>query len=126
MILEVVRTYLEMTDPAHLRPAAEVPAIGLEPVDGHGTLLREVLHQVDSPHHWSSAALSAEQSAVATSDPLLRNWLVTVDGEPAGLTAMRAQPGGNVEIVSFGLVPGRVGHGYGGAALNHAVRLSWT
>ncbi len=60
------------------------------------------------------------------SDPLLRHWLITVDGEPAGLTAIQAQPRGDVEIVSFGLVPDRVGRGYGGAALSRAVGLAWT
>ena len=126
VIVEVVRIYLEMTDATDLRPAVEVPAVALEPVDNHSPLLREVLHRVGAPHHWSSAVLSVEQSATAMSDPLLRSWLVTVDGEPAGLTVMRAQPGGEVEIVSFGLVPDRVDYGYGGAALTAAVRLAWT
>lgn len=125
MIVGVVRTFLEMTDLADFRPAFEVPAVDLVPVGNHTTLLRDVLRRVGSPHHWSSSALSAREATAAMSDPLLRYWLITVDGEAAGLTAMRTGPGGDVEIVSFGLVPDRVGRGYGGAALNEAVRLAW-
>jgi len=39
--------------------------------------------------------------------------------------SMEAQPDGNVEITTFGLVPEFVGRGIGGYALTLAVRLAW-
>jgi hypothetical protein len=52
--------------------------------------------------------------------------LIYVDGEPAGLLTLRAEPDGEIEIVSFGLVPDRQGHVSEGPALTLAVDLAWT
>ncbi len=124
MIVEYVRTYLEMTAPSDLRPPADVPAVRLEPVSNQAPLLRELVDRIGAPYHWRQA--SAEEWAETMANPALRHWIITVDGEPAGVAALEAQPHGDVEIDVFGLVPEFVGRGYGGAALAETVRLAWT
>ena len=47
-------------------------------------------------------------------------------GSLRGLLTRRAEPHDEIEIVSFGLVPDRQGHGFGGPALTLAVGLAWT
>lgn len=126
MIVEYVRTYLEMSGAADLRPAADVPAVRLEPVANQTPLLRELVDRIGAPHHWSERQASAAEWAEAMANPALQHWLFTIDGEPAGVGALEAQPHGNVEIVVFGLLPECVGRGYGGAALTKTIRLAWT
>jgi hypothetical protein len=54
----------------------------------------------------------------------MRHWLIYIGGEPAGLMTLRAEPDGEIEIVSFGLVPDRQGTVSEGLAL--AVDLALT
>jgi GNAT superfamily N-acetyltransferase len=55
----------------------------------------------------------------------VRVWLARVGGEPAGLIELVAEPGDEVELTIFGLVPELVGRGFGGHLLTLAVRLAW-
>ena len=43
----------------------------------------------------------------------------------AGIADLEPQPGGDVEIATFGLLPEFVGQGLGGRALTLAVRAAW-
>jgi acetyltransferase (GNAT) family protein len=52
-------------------------------------------------------------------------WIARVGGEVAGVVELASQPGGEVEITIFGLVPEFVGRGFGGHLLTLAVRLAW-
>ena len=54
--------------------------------------------------------------------PELETWLACVAGTPAGYYEQELQPGGNAEIVNFGMLPQFVGQGLGGQLLVHAVR----
>ncbi len=126
MLVDHVRTYLEMTTLADFCPAESIPAIQLESVDNQAPLLHEIVKRVGAPHHWGILQASAQEWRDAMANPALRHWLVMVGAEPAGVAALEAQPHGDVEIVRFGLVPEFVGRGYGGAALTETIRLAWT
>jgi GNAT superfamily N-acetyltransferase len=52
-------------------------------------------------------------------------WLLSFDGEPAGLVAYDLHPGNEVEIETFGLVPEFTGRRLGGYALTLAVQRAW-
>jgi len=78
-----------------------------------------IFHEVGDPQLWSG-----QNWARCGSPPAKRHWLV--DDEPAGLLALLFEPDGGVEILSFGLVPGKQGRGLGGSALTTAVDLAWT
>ncbi len=57
--------------------------------------------------------------------PELHTWIVTVEGIPAGYFELEKQPGDDVEIVYFGLLPAFVEAGIGGWALTQAIERAW-
>jgi RimJ/RimL family protein N-acetyltransferase len=126
VIVDKFVSYLEMTSPDQLVPGREPPtALAFEPADSRMPLVRETHVRVGTPHHWSSVLWTDEHWTAVLALPHQHNWIVRVDGDVAGLTSMVAEPGGDVQIMAFGLVPEWVGNGYGGAALTEAVRLAW-
>jgi GNAT superfamily N-acetyltransferase len=57
--------------------------------------------------------------------PELETWVVSLGGIPGGYFELEKQPGDDVEIVYFGLLPAFVEAGIGGWALTEAVRRGW-
>lgn len=119
----IVRTYLELDDPAQLRPARPPRVTGVEigrvePPDGE--LSRWFYAEVGTPYRWvdnlgrSDADWQAWAEAVET-------WVATVAGERAGYYELRPD-GDGVEVAYFGLLAKFHGHGLGGHLLTHALR----
>jgi GNAT superfamily N-acetyltransferase len=119
----VVRTYLELTDPAELRPAARPRILGVvaiarvEPPDG--AVNRWFYETVGRPHQWTDhlGRTDAEWQAWAEQ---VETWVATVDGESAGYYELRRGDEGT-EIAYFGLLPAVQGRGLGGHLLTHAL-----
>ncbi|MFJ1707468.1 GNAT family N-acetyltransferase [Kitasatospora sp. NPDC088346] len=119
-------TYLEMTGRAELRPAPAVPALGLRRVDSSSPLVRSTPARIGAPHGWRSTARTGEEWTEAiAARPLRQYWLLTHGTDVAGAAFLEPQPGGEVEITTFGLLPERVGQGLGGYALTLALRRAW-
>ncbi|MBN2412745.1 GNAT family N-acetyltransferase [candidate division KSB1 bacterium] len=57
--------------------------------------------------------------------PGLETWVAYISGTPAGYFELNKQPGNNVEILYFGLLPKFIGQGLGGLLLTEAVRHAW-
>jgi len=57
--------------------------------------------------------------------PELETWVAYVSGSPAGYFELERQAENNVELASFGLMPGFVGMGLGGALLTAAIARAW-
>jgi GNAT superfamily N-acetyltransferase len=121
-------TYLEMTAPDQLVPGRRPPA----PIDleRHGLaslpLLRSTYARIGAPHGWSvRPAWSDAQWRERLSGPGVQPWLARVGGEVAGMVELELQPGNEVGIVVFGLVPELVGKGFGGHLLTLGTRLAW-
>lgn len=125
MLVEETVTYVEMTTPDQLRPARPADGVVLDRVDRRSPLIKSVQTRVATPHHWPTLLWSDDQWRQWLSRPGLRHWIVRFHGEAAGIVELEAQPGGEVEVVSFGLVPEYVGCGYGGHALTLGVREAW-
>lgn len=125
--MEKIITYLEITEPGAVRPAPAVPALGLRLLENDSPLVRTVPARIGEAYGWrSSSRTDAQWRAFLAEHPRRQFWLVTHDGEPAGAACLEPQPGGDVEIATFGLLPEYVGRGLGGYALTLALRQAWS
>src|SRR4051794_28658147 len=110
-------TYLEMTSPDALCASPVVSGLGLVRIDRGSPSVRTTAARVGRPYGWRSAARTeAEWEAREGEHPLLQYWFVVFDGETVGVAYLEPQPEGDVEILTFGLVPEYVGKGLGGYA----------
>lgn len=127
-VIDVQRTYLEMTDPAELRGLRELdPRYRIErPEPCPIELYRKLYERVGEPHHW--------RDRLAWSDAELRAYLVQCEigvwilfwhSEAAGYFELRRHEDQSVEIVYFGLRPEFVGKGLGKPLLTRAVDEAW-
>ncbi len=119
--------YLEMRSLDDLKPGSsgrEVELTLVEPCDG--TVNQRFYRDVGQAWNWKDRAAwpldrwqdYVESEAVST--------VVIGDGSrEIGYSEMRNQSG-DVEIVSFGLLPFAIGSGYGSAALEKVIRLAWS
>jgi GNAT superfamily N-acetyltransferase len=119
-------TYVEMTALGQLDPAAPVPGLTLRPVDRGSPQIPDILARIGADYHWPSATRT-EQEWVAwfAEYPDRMFWLLTLEDEPAGMVTYDLHPGGEAEIVTFGLLPEFVGRRLGGFALTLAVQQAW-
>jgi len=118
----VVRTYLELTDPAEIRRAAPPRIDGVEitrrdPPDGATS--RWFYERVGAPHHWTDNLGRTDAEWQAWADQV-ETWVATVDGERAGYYELR-QTAEGTEIAYFGLLEAFQGRGLGGHLLTHAL-----
>jgi ribosomal protein S18 acetylase RimI-like enzyme len=125
---EVTTYYLEMTDPRELRPA-RTPAVEFE-VRRAGVpvpeLNRFLYTAVGGEWYWTDRLpWSYQQWLDYLSRPEVETWVGYVGGTPAGYFELETQPGGDVELAYFGLLPQFIGQGLGGALLTRAVERAW-
>jgi RimJ/RimL family protein N-acetyltransferase len=128
VLVDETLTYLEMTAPHQLVPGRPSPIpIDMERHDRASLpLLRSTYARIGAPHDWvTRPAWSDRQWEEWLSSPGVQPWLARVDGEVAGMVELELQPGGDVGIVVFGLVPEFVGKGFGGHLLTVGTRLAW-
>lgn len=134
--IDVVRTYLEMTAPAALRPGAppndDTGATRVERRASPSVIEYRALYgAVGERYHWRDRlAWSDARLASYLADPDVAVWVLTVAGEPAGYFELRRVPRGvdeasDVEIVYFGLLGPFIGRGLGRYLLTRAVEEAW-
>ena len=119
----IVVTWLELTDPAQLRPAPAPGVAGTEirrvdPPDG--AVSRGFYGAVGRPHAWTDH-LGFDAAAWDAWARVVETWALTVDGRRAGFYELRTE-GDGVELAYFGLLPAFQGRGLGGWLLTHALR----
>jgi hypothetical protein len=125
LVWEIV-TYVEMTALDQLNPAAPVPGLVLEPLRRDSPLVMDVQARIGAPYGWRSATRTEEEwRAWLAEAPERTFWLLSFEGEPAGMVSYDLHPGGEVEIETFGLLPEFVGKGLGGYALTLGIRRAW-
>jgi GNAT superfamily N-acetyltransferase len=119
----IVITYLELDDPAALRPAgpprvADVAVARIEPPDG--AVNRWFYAEVGRRHNWTdhTGRSAAEWRALAEG---VETWVATAGGERAGYYELRLDEA-SVELAYFGVLPAFQGRGLGGFLLTHALR----
>ncbi len=115
-----------MTAPSQLTPAAPVPGLTLEQVDRRSPLVPGTMARIGAAYSWRSSSRTDREWGVWFAEhPDRTFWLLSFEGELAGMVAYDLHPGGEAEIVTFGLLPEFVGKGLGGFALTLGVRQAW-
>jgi len=115
-----------MTAVSQLIPAAPAPGLTLEPVDHGSPLIPGILARIGAAYSWDSTSRTErEWAAWFAGHPDRGFWLLSFEGEPAGMVTCDLHPGGEAEIATFGLLPEFVGKGLGGFALTLGVRQAW-
>ena len=118
----ILRTYLELSDPAQLRPAPEPALDAVEiahvaPPDG--VVSRWFYIAVGRHHEWSDRLDESAADWQRWADSV-ETWTATVRGERAGYFELRAERN-SVEVAFFGLLPDFQGRGLGGHLLTRAL-----
>jgi ribosomal protein S18 acetylase RimI-like enzyme len=126
--MEAVRTYLEMSSLAELRPAR---------TPGHHAELRQVLRcppayyrflysTVGEQYHWVDRLhWTDEEIRAHLAQRHLELWVLYVDGAPAGFFELRRDEEGAIELAYFGLLKEFLGQGLGGYLLTEAVNRAF-
>ena len=116
------RTYVEMTSPRQLVPSEHPAVIDLVPITGDEA--RGLMMAIGADWHWPCREWdeAAWQLYLAQG---LRYHRIDAAGAPAGLAVLDLDHPSGVEIETFGLLPARIGHRLGGAALTAVTRLAW-
>lgn len=122
--MEEIVTQLEMTAAEQLNPAPAVDGVALEPTAA-GPEIRDLHVRIGTPYRWPSASRSTEDWATWLAEPDRQYRLIEYRGDVAGAADVEPQPGGDVEITTFGLLPEFVGKGLGGYALTLVVADAW-
>ena len=125
---KVTTWHLEQRSPAELRPAPP-PATAVELVRARlpsPEFSRFLYAAVGRDWWWySRLAWTQQQWTTWVTRPEVETWVAYEEGAPAGYFELEHQPGGNVEIVYFGLLPHAIGRGIGGWMLTEALRRAW-
>lgn len=122
------RSYLSMDSPAQLRTAS-VPALRLDLEKRPRCTVaeyRRLYSQVGEPWEWHDRN---DMNDAVLAEHLARRdvhvWTARVGRRVAGFFELVEDGDGGVEIAYFGLVPGFIGQGLGGALLTRAVEEAW-
>jgi GNAT superfamily N-acetyltransferase len=125
---EIEIYHLEMTSPADLRPSpARAAGFRVERARIPTPELNRFFYTaVGGDWYWiDRLGWTLEQWRAWVDRPELETWIGYLEGTPAGYFELERQPGGQVELVYFGLLPGFLGRGIGGALLTAAVERAW-
>lgn len=128
MRVNVITYHLEMTDPIDLRPVrARVEGLELKQIQQPSPEFNRFFYTaVGGDWYWiDRLPWTFEQWRQWVDRKELETWAAYVNGAPAGYFELEAQPGEQVEIAYFGLLPAFVGRGLGGWLLTEAIERAW-
>ena len=127
--IDVVVTYLEMTEPPH-RPPVPAPLERLallRAVEPSVAFYRFLYDTVGEPWFWIDRRLLDDETLGAIiRDPRGEIYVLYDAGVPAGFVELDRRPAPDVAIAYFGLMPDFVGRRLGPYLLDWAVRKAWT
>jgi GNAT superfamily N-acetyltransferase len=126
--VEVVRTYLEMTEREALQsvPSPE-PRARVEQVTGcPASFFRYLYTEVGRRYHWvDHLGWTEDEWRARLASPAVSLFLLTLAGAPAGYFELEQHQDGSVEIAYFGLLPEFLGRGLGKYLLSQATEAAW-
>jgi GNAT superfamily N-acetyltransferase len=126
--VDVVVTFLDMADPAQLRPASSVVSgvtLRLERPPAAVSLAAQLYRRVGNGYHWTERLTWNEGEWQAAIDrPDVELWTARKGEAIVGYFELERR-GDAAEIRYFGLTPEFVGQGIGGWLLTETVRRAW-
>ena len=127
-LTRVVRTYLEMSSPGELKPAAvSGPAPRVEQLqDCTVSFYRFLYREVGRAYRWTDRLQWSDQTIrdyLATHG--ISVWLMSWEESAAGYFELKEHDDRSVEIAYFGLLPDFIGRGWGKYLLTRAVQAAW-
>ena len=126
--VQVRRVYLELRDPAELRPAraSDVVARTERPAPCPVALYRDLYREVGERWHWRDRlAWSDERLAAHLQRDAVAVFVMRAGDEVAGYFELERHDDGSVEIAYFGLRSAFFGRGLGGELLTRATEEAW-
>ena len=127
--VEATTTYVEMTDPAALRVTRQPAgaALDLRRAEIASPELNRFLYTaVGGEWNWrDKLSWNHQRWQEFISRPGFQTWVLNESGTPAGYFELNKDDSGDVEIVSFGLLPRFIGRRIGGYLLTAAVECAW-
>ena len=117
----MIVTYLEITDPAAIRPPPRPPRVehSIYLVDDPA-LNRRLYEEIGADWSWTDRLVWDDERWHAWAEEV-ETWVVEVGGEPAGYAELRPA-GGSVLLAIFGLLQPFHGLGLGGTLLTQSLR----
>lgn len=121
-----IQTFLEMREPAPLRPEAPALHVALLRVTGDVARYLDLFHRVGDPYLWF-ARLQMPRSDVEAllADPDYETYAVEHEGSWEGLVELDFRTAGECELRYFGMTERLVGSGAGRYAMNRAIERAW-
>lgn len=123
----VTTTYLEMRNATDAVAFGGVRQLEVRCVEIPSPELSRFFYSaVGADWWWYSRLPWSEAEWTAWVDrPALQTWVGYLQGTPVGYFELEAQPGPEVELVYFGLLPQFIGRGIGAELLCEAVTCAW-
>ena len=118
-------TYLEMTHASDVVRGAGSGAAGVELRRIEGSAVRALTLAVGRNFSWPSQTWTEAEWADYLADPQFVHFVGTVAGEDIGILSLNTRQFPEVEIDSFGILPGLIGRGIGRAFLSEALDTIW-
>ncbi|MHC4747985.1 MAG: GNAT family N-acetyltransferase [Planctomycetota bacterium] len=128
MAAKLITYYLEMKSSGELRCSRNVnPELEVKQVLNPSPELSSFLYSaVGKDWYWTDRLKWSEGQWLEYVDrPELETWVGWVSGQQVGYFELEMQPGANVEIAYFGLLPEFIGQGIGGQLLTAATERAW-
>ena len=124
--MTITTWFLEMTSPDQLRPARAVEDFEARRLARpHPARSRRMYDQVGARWQWTDRlGWGIARWSAHLAQPGIATWIGYLEGETVGYAEV-AREGGDVEIASFGLLPGFERRGMGGALLAAVTQATW-
>ncbi|GAB3665555.1 GNAT family N-acetyltransferase [Actinocorallia lasiicapitis] len=119
-----VLTYLRMDEHTRLTPGRPFPGLALRQ-EPDLRVVRALHREIGAAHRWARCFWNDDQWDAWLGSARRDQYVLTLDGLPAGAVELERHTDGATEISVFGLLPEHIGRGLGGHALTLAVRAAW-
>lgn len=88
---------------------------------------RALYRRIGEDWLWTSRLVMADDRLTETlQDPLVEVWVLSLNGQPAGLLELDFRDAGQCELMFFGLVKDAIGQGTGRYLMERALTLAWS